>query len=100
MSVSPFRRAGAPNSAAARLKRLTQERFRLTDGAIIMVTELTCTLPGCPPVETLFAFWPEDGERRQFRIFKPAEAIEESDLPPWWMKDALVLPDWIDCECC
>jgi nitrate reductase delta subunit len=48
----------------------------------------------------VFAFWPEDGQRRQFKVFKAAADVEAGDLPPWWMKDALILPDWIDCECC
>ncbi len=96
--LSPFRKPDA--DALARLKRLTQEHFRLSGETTIMVTELACTIVGCPPLETVFAFWPEDGERRQFKIFKPAPEIAEADLPPWWMKDALILPDWIDCECC
>jgi hypothetical protein len=91
---------GAGQAETARLKRLTYKRFRLPEGVIVMVNELACLVPGCPPVETVFAFWPEDGQRRQFKVFKAAAEVEASDLPPWWMLDALVLPDWIDCECC
>jgi len=82
------------------LKQLTQERFRLSDEATIMVVELACAVPGCPPLETMFAFWPEDGARRQFKIFKAAAEIAPADLPPWWMRDSLIPPDWIDCSCC
>ena len=99
-SVSPFFRKTASNTAITDLKRLTRERFRLTEDTTIMVAELACIVPGCPPLETVIAFWPEDNERRQFKIFKAAAEVTEGDLPPWWMKDALILPDWIDCECC
>jgi hypothetical protein len=95
-----FRRHAGRGKGVATLKRLTQERFRLPEDSVVMVAELACTVPGCPPVETVFAFWLEDGQRRQFKIFKPAAEITEADLPPWWMKDALILPDWIDCSCC
>jgi nitrate reductase delta subunit len=97
--VSPFFRK-ANQAAVRRLKHLTSEHFRLSEDAIVMVTELACTIPGCPPVETVFAFWPEGGQRRQFKVFKPAAEVDEADLPPWWMKDALIVPDWIECECC
>jgi nitrate reductase delta subunit len=91
---------GASQAVTTGLKNLTRQQFRLSDDDIVMVTELACLVPGCPPLETVFAFWPAGGQRRQFKIFKPAGAVEQADLPPWWMKDALILPDWIDCECC
>jgi hypothetical protein len=91
---------GAGPAETGRLQHLTRARFRLTEAVTVMVNEIACQMPGCPPLETVFAFWPEDGERRQFKIFKPAAQIDAADLPPWWMKDALILPDWIDCECC
>jgi hypothetical protein len=97
--VSIFHKGAGP-AETTRLQALTRERFRLEEEVIVMVNELACQVAGCPPVETIFAFWPADGQRRQFKIFKPAANIEAGDLPPWWMKEALILPDWIDCECC
>jgi nitrate reductase delta subunit len=77
-----------------------RQQFQLNEDDIVMVAEVACIVPGCPPVETVFAFWPADGLRRQFKVFKAAKAVDATDLPPWWMKDALILPDWVDCECC
>ncbi len=95
-----FKRHPAQREAISRLKDWTRERFRLPDADAVLVAELTCAVPGCPPVETVIAFWPAPGERRQFKIFKPATAIDLEDMPPWWMKDALMPPDSLDCQCC
>lgn len=99
MALPLFNRT-APNSTLALLKDLTRTHFSLDEDTVVMVVELVCAIPGCPPVETVFAFWPENKPRRQFKIFKPPSEIVEDDLPPWWMKDALITPDWIDCSCC
>lgn len=86
-----FRRQDDGTRAAlARLRELARENFRLDADAVVMVNELACGMPGCPPVETVFAFWPADGARRQFKVFKAAQAVEASDLPPWWLRDALI----------
>src|SRR5579862_9452154 len=34
----------------------TRARFALTDDVTIMVAEVACSLPGCPPRETVIAF--------------------------------------------
>ena len=83
-----------------RLKAWTRERFRLSEEAASLVSELACGIAGCPPLETVIAFWPEDGQRRHLKIFKPLAEVTPDDLPPWWMKDALIMPDTIDCSCC
>ena len=46
------------------------------------------------------AFWPADGQRRQFRIFKPAREISDDDLPYDWLIDALIATDDDGCGCC
>ncbi len=97
----PFaRKPAGHHSVIVALKDLVAERFRLSEEDTIMVAELTCAVPGCPPLETVFAFWPADAARRHFKIFKPASDIVADDLPPWWMKDALIQPDGADCSCC
>lgn len=65
-----------------------------------MVAELECSIPGCPPRETVIAFWTAAGERRQFRLFKTVDTVAADDLPPWWMRDALLPPNYADCQCC
>jgi nitrate reductase delta subunit len=82
-----------------RVKAWTRERFKLPERAVISVSEIACSVPGCPPVETVILFW--IGERRHhFKIFKPLEEVIIDDLPPAWLKDALAAPEGFDCDCC
>ena len=84
----------------ARVGAWTRERFNLTGTATVLVTELACGLPRCPPLETVVAFWTADGRRHHFRIFKPVREIVRDDLPFAWLKDSLAVPDGFDCDCC
>jgi nitrate reductase delta subunit len=88
------------DDARARVKRWTRERFGLGRDDAIAVSEVEGTLPGCPPRETVIEFRAGDGMRHHFKVFKPLAAVAEDDLPPAWMKDALAMPDGIECDCC
>lgn len=87
-------------AAISRVKQFVRDRFRLVEEDVVMVNELECALPGCPPLETVIAFWTEDGQRRHYKIFKPVAEVVEDDLPPWWMKNALIVPEGMGCDCC
>ena len=91
-----------PEHAAAldRVRAWTRERFALADDAAILVSEVSCALPGCPPRETVVAFWTEDERRHQFKLFKPVAEVVMDDLPPRWLKDALAAIEGLGCECC
>lgn len=100
-----FRLGPAKNSpgraeAMDRLKLWTRDRFGLPEEAPVMICELTCTTPGCPPLETLIAFWTETGERRHFKIFKELETVTVDDLPPAWLKDSLCSIEGEGFSCC
>ena len=86
--------------ALERVKAWTRERFKLPQGAAILVAELACALPGCPPLETVVAFWTADGKRHHFKLFKPVEEVACDDLPYAWLKDALAVPEGFECDCC
>lgn len=86
--------------ALERVKEWTRERFGLPQEAAIFVSEIACTLPGCPPLETVVAFWTADEKRHQLKIFKRPEEVVDDDLPPAWLKDALAVSDELDGECC
>jgi hypothetical protein len=45
----------------------------------IVVSELACTEPGCPPIETVIGLL-GDGEPQRWKIHKPVAAITEDDL--------------------
>ena len=96
-----FRRRPPGHAGAAdRVREWTRERFGLPEDAAIMVAEVSCAVPGCPPLETVIAFWTENGKRHHFKVFKPVGDVVEDDLPPAWLKDALVDIEGIGCECC
>src|SRR5215471_9249559 len=88
------------HDAADLIRDWTRARFKLPDEAAILVTEIACGLPGCPPLETVVAFWTEDTKRHQFRIFKPVGEVTNDDLPFAWLKDSLFIPEGFGCDCC
>jgi hypothetical protein len=97
--VQPLKRGRACDEALGRVREWTRERFALADSAIILVTEIVCGLPGCPPLETVVVFW--IGEtRHHFKFFKPVREVVFDDFPPAWLKTALAVPDGFACDCC
>jgi len=86
-------------AALERVRAWTRARFALADDVTIMVNELACSLPGCPPRETVVVFWTAPDRRHHFKVFKSAAAVVTDDLPPAWLKDALVVAEG-DCDCC
>jgi nitrate reductase delta subunit len=90
---------GAHLEALERVRGWTRQRFKLSAESAILVSEIECRLPGCPPLETVIAFW-EDDKRHHFKLFKPAAQVAFDDLPFTWMKSELIVPDDFSCECC
>ncbi len=82
-----------------RLRAWTRARFALNDDETVMATQLACAVPGCPPLETHVVFWTALG-RHHFKIFKPLAEVAEDDLPPAFMKNALIALDGEECACC
>jgi hypothetical protein len=98
MMLAFTRKSPGHSAALHRVREWVRARFALGEGAIL-VAEVSCAVPGCPPVETVIAFW--DGElRHHFKIFKPVAEVVEDDLPPAWYKPALAVSDDFVCECC
>ena len=92
--------SAAHREAVRRVKAWTRARFGLPADAVILVTEVACGLPGCPPLEMVVAFWTEGDRRHQFKVFKPVTEVVEDDLPPTWMKNALIVDEMLGSECC
>ena len=93
----------AQDASLARVQGWVRERFSLRPEQAVLVTELVCPLPGCPPLETVIAFWTGVADpplRHHYKVFKPVQQVQPDDLPPYWMKDALAVPpDWAG-DCC
>jgi len=101
---SPFeimrsRKRGVDATALDRVRDWTQARFKLADEETVMVSEVACGVPGCPPIETHIVFWSPAG-RHHFKVFKPLAAVVEDDLPPAFMKNALLWVEGLEYSCC
>jgi hypothetical protein len=94
-----FTKKGPDRAALDRVRGWTRARFALGDEETVMVSEIACAVPGCPPIETHVVFWTAAG-RHHFKIFKPLAEATEDDLPPAFMKNALVWAEGMECSCC
>jgi nitrate reductase delta subunit len=95
-----LRKGPEHDEALAQVREWTRERFKLVETAAILVAEIACGLPGCPPLETVVAFWTEDARRHQFKVFKPVREVQRDDLPFAWLRDSLFVPEGFGCDCC
>jgi nitrate reductase delta subunit len=82
-----------------RLAEWTRERFRLPKEATVFVSEIACPLPGCPPLETVVAFWIAE-QRYQFKLFKPVAEVVVDDLSFAWLREALAVQEGVGWDCC
>jgi nitrate reductase delta subunit len=86
-------------AARDRVRAWTRAHFKLPEETTVLVAEVSCALPGCAPLETVIAFWSQEG-RHHFKVFKPVAEVTADDLPPPWMKNALLDVEGIGCACC
>jgi hypothetical protein len=97
-TMRSFKR-GADGVASDRVRHWTRARFTLANDETVMVSEVACGVPGCPPIETHVVFWTAQG-RHHFKVFKPLADVTEDDLPPAFMKNALTWVEGAECSCC
>jgi hypothetical protein len=73
-------RPGRVPGRTIEIKVWAAEALGLTDDVAVMVTELRCTEPGCPPLETVVAVLGGNGPNRQYKIHKPLEEVTREDV--------------------
>jgi hypothetical protein len=73
-------RPGRAPGRTTEIKAWTTEALGLTDDVAVMVTELRCTEPGCPPLETIVAVLGGDGPTRQYKIHKRLDDVTREDV--------------------
>ena len=76
----------------------TRRRFKLQAEAAVLVSEVACAVPGCPPLETVVAFWTEDERRHQFKLYKPLKEVLYDDLG--WLMGAPAAHEGSAWDCC
>ncbi|KMK65024.1 hypothetical protein [Puniceibacterium sp. IMCC21224] len=96
-----FRRLAGPVENTAALERIevwVRARFSLDRNCLVLVSEEETAVPGLPPRDTVVRFRDQAGERYRLRVFKPARAVEENDLPVGWL--LTTLKDTGEPDCC
>jgi hypothetical protein len=86
--------------AVEQVKAWTRERFGLPQEAAILVAELACALPGCPPLETVVVFWTTEETRYRFKLFKSVTQVANDDLPYAWLMSSLIDNGDPGADCC
>ena len=71
------RNAPVDGAALERVRGWTRARFELGDDIAVMVNELACALPGCPPRETVVAF------DQAARTAAPLQDLLQAGPPRW-----------------
>jgi hypothetical protein len=66
--------------ALARIRGWAHELWNLPDEATVIVSELRCAEPGCPPIETVVLVSRKAGDTFQIKLAKPAAAVTATDL--------------------
>jgi nitrate reductase molybdenum cofactor assembly chaperone NarJ/NarW len=79
LDVGLTKKSSGISAEQERVRTWAREHFNLADSETIMVSELPCSDPGCPPVETHLVFWTQAG-RHQFKVFKPLAEVIPDDL--------------------
>jgi hypothetical protein len=62
------------------IKGQARRQLKLNDDDIVMVRQLDCTEPGCPPVETVVAVLPPEGPARRWTLHHPISDITPDRL--------------------
>ena len=98
--LGTLRKSAEQISALNRVEAWTRLRFSLSSEEVVLVSELACALPGCPPLETVVAFWTRDQVRHHFKIFKRVDEDVNDDSPYAWLNRALAVPEGFDPSFC
>jgi hypothetical protein len=64
----------------SRLKDSVRQLLDVDDDTAVMIRQLDCTEPGCPPVETVVAVLPLNAPARRWTLHRPVDQITIDDL--------------------
>jgi hypothetical protein len=62
------------------IRMKVREVIDLPDDALITVSQLECSEPDCPDLETVIVISPRPGDSRQIKFFKPAADVGLKDI--------------------
>ena len=79
MSLSLGNDRGHP-LASARVREWARDLWQLGDEDSVLITQLQCAEPGCPPLETVIVIAAAGKPTVQHKLHKPAAEISREDL--------------------
>lgn len=62
------------------LRQSVRRLLGLDDDTAVVIRQLACAEPGCPPLETVIAVLPMNGQAHRWTLHTTAEEITEDDL--------------------
>ena len=62
------------------LKIIISEKYNIPENSTLSIAELACHEPNCPPIETIITERNQNGKVRNWRIAKPINDIQETDI--------------------
>lgn len=73
-----------PSGGGSKVKGFVRELLEGRDNgdkeATIVVSELSCSEPGCPPIETVIAIFRGPSDTRRYKIHKAQAEITRDDV--------------------
>lgn len=76
---APRPRGGYDNVITA-IKTWTRDAMELAPDELVSVTEFACTIPGCPPRETVIVVMPNKGHWLRARVHKAMPDVTFEDI--------------------
>jgi hypothetical protein len=73
-------RAKSSPARVLEVKQWVRDHFYLSDDVTVMVTELQCSEPGCPPLETVIAIMGAENSKIQYKLHKSLAEITRADV--------------------
>jgi hypothetical protein len=74
------RNQGGAGHCARRIKDWARELLGAGEEASILVSELACSEPGCPPIETVIAILDGPGSARRYKLHRPSAEVTREDV--------------------
>jgi hypothetical protein len=68
------------SSNSLAIKNWTQEALSLHEEAVVMVSELQCHEPDCPPIETVIIVIETGNEQRMFKVHKAIDELTREEV--------------------
>jgi hypothetical protein len=85
-----FRSTGTPGTGGAtarQIKDWVREQLALGEEVTILVSELACSEPGCPPIETVIALFRGREDTTKYTIHRPSAEITRADIASLFAPD-------------